>query len=155
MEYFFQLEKADFAGEFTGVMAALEPDGDREIINWSGTVAAVRDWSAAQAQASGGKSYGNIRGQHDGQQAIGKLVEPPIIDEKRKLIIVHGKVVDPTAKELLQEGVYTGLSIGGAYASKRPLPNGLTEYIPALSELSLVDKPCSPSALLTVTRADG
>jgi hypothetical protein len=155
VELFFQLMKADFAGEFTGVMCALEPDHDREIINWDGTKKAVLDWSTDQANASQQKSWGNIRAQHQDSQVIGKLTAPPEIDERNKRIIVHGKVVDPVAKDMLQEGCYTGLSIGGAYASKRPLPNGLTEYVPKLSELSLVDKPCSPSALLTVTRADG
>jgi hypothetical protein len=154
MDYFFQLDKADFKGEFEGVMACLERDLDGEIINWPGTKKAVAEWSTGMADVSGGKNFGNIRDQHS-NMVIGKLTEPPAIDEKNKRIKVKGMVVDPVAKEKLQEGLYTGLSIGGAYASKKPLHDGTVEYIPRLGELSLCDKPCSPSALLTVTRADG
>ena len=152
---YFQLEKADFAGEFFGTMCAVERDQDGEQIQWEGTKRAVSDWSSGMASVTGNKNFGNIRGQHDSGSAIGCLVEPPIIDEKRKRILVHGKVIDPVAKEKLLAGVYSGLSIGGNYQHRKQLPNGTVEYIPRLAECSLVDKPCSPSCVLSVTRADG
>jgi len=152
---FFQLSKADFRGEFEGVMCAREVDHDGEIINWPGTVAAVKEWSTGMSQATGGKNFGNIRDQHS-NMVIGKLTAPPEVDEDNKRITVKGVVVDPVAKDKLESALYTGLSIGGAYdGPKRQLRDGSVEYTPKLAELSLCDKPCSPSALLTVTRSDG
>jgi hypothetical protein len=154
-DLFFQLAKADFKGEFEGCMTSTALDSDGERPAFAPTVKAVQDWSTSQAQATGNRNFGNIREQHDESRAIGFLTEPPRIDYPARKIWVKGKVVDPVAREKLQEGVFSGLSLGGAYADRQKKADGSTEFVPRVAELSLVDKPSCPDALLTVVRADG
>jgi tRNA-binding EMAP/Myf-like protein len=153
-DHYFLLKDANFKGEFSGVMVCAEKDLDNEMIDWEPTKRAVKKWSDDMARTTGGKSYGNLREMHS-TNVVGKLTEPPEVDEKNRCIRVKGVVIDPVAKDKLQEGCFSGLSIGGRYSNKHQLRDGTMAYTPVLSELSLADKPCSPSAVLTLTRSDG
>ena len=113
-------------------------------------------WSNEVQNISFGKSYGNIRQQHDSTKPIGKVCEPLQYDDENKKIDIVVKVVDDAAWELVKAGVLSGGSIGGAYKSKRYDPTlGCTKYIPVLSEISLVDMPCNPDSVFTLIKSNG
>jgi hypothetical protein len=65
-------------------------------------------------RASGGKSQGNIRGQHDHTWAVGR-VDELICDDDDEAISIRGTIFDPQAIKLILEGVLTGLSVAGSY----------------------------------------
>jgi hypothetical protein len=149
------LKSVDFEGKVEGTIAATEPDADREILDYDGSKPYFIQWSQTQFANSGGKSYGNLRLQHDAKRVVGLITDPLIFDDQAKTIRVKARVVDENAKELLQTGSLTGFSIGGDYVSKRPLPNGLVSYIAKPVEVSVCDRPCSPSATFSSVKADG
>jgi hypothetical protein len=155
MQPFAILKSVDFEGKVEGVIAATEPDADREILDYDGSKPYFVQWSQTQFANSGGKSYGNLRLQHDAKRVVGLITDPLIFDDKNKTIRVKARVVDENAKELLQSGSLTGFSIGGDYVSKRPLPNGLISYVARPVEVSVCDRPCSPSATFSSVKADG
>lgn len=152
---FFQLQKfSEFDGIATGVMCCQEPDFDNEIMDYFGSKPYIQNWSSTQLQNSQGKSKGNVRLQHDAKKLAGFLTDIDF-DDRNKRVTISAKILDPTARTMLQQGVLTGFSIGGSYIKKTPLSNGLTQYIANPSEVSVVDRPCSPSAVFESVKADG
>jgi hypothetical protein len=111
------------------------------------------DWSAGIAKATGGKSVGNLRVMH-GNTVAGKLIEMQC-DDVSKSFPITAEVTDDNEWRKVLAGCYTGLSIGGRYLSKNKDASGVTRYVAAPTELSLVDLPCNPEAQFTVTKADG
>jgi hypothetical protein len=155
-ETFFQLTKFDpFSGIAIGIAAAEELDHTNEILDYHGSKPAFKAWSDTQHKLSGGKSYGNIRLQHDDKKPVGILTSPPEFDDLNKKVKIETLIVDKTTKDLLSAGVLTGFSIGGSYASRTPLSNGFTKYVPNLAEISVCDRPCAPSATFSVVKAGG
>lgn len=93
---------------------------------------------------------GNIREMHQ-LSAVGKA---KTLEEKDDGWYISAKVVDPLAITKVEEGVYSGLSIGIAQpvidVSQKALataPNGIIKG-GSIIEGSLVDRPCLPSAKL-------
>lgn len=153
---FFRLEKYDpFEGIAYGVAAAEEPDRDKEILDYAGSKPYFQAWSDSVQKDSGGKSFGNVRFQHDDKRPVGHLVQPLEFDDARKQIRIAAKINEPQARNMLAEGDLTGFSIGGAYVQKTPLGNGFTRYVANPSEISVVDRPCAPSASFSVVKSDG
>lgn len=66
---------------------------------------------------------------------------------------VRGHVVDPIAVKKVQAGVYKGFSIGGR-VTKRDAADKKTITGISLAEISLVDRPANPDAVLTMWKAD-
>ncbi|MGC0154841.1 hypothetical protein ACPRNU_20480 [Chromobacterium vaccinii] len=64
--------------------------------------------------------------------------------------IILARVVDPVAVLKVKEGVYKGFSIGGSSTSRL----GKTITGLRLTEISLVDAPCNPNAVIQVWKAD-
>jgi hypothetical protein len=154
-EVFFQLEKLDpFQGIAAGVAAAEELDRDNEILDYASSKPLFQQWSDSQKAVSGGKSLGNVRLQHDPRRPVGRLIDLQFDDAKKQIRVV-AKIEELEAKNLLQAGVLTGFSIGGAYAKRTPLPSGAVKYVAAPGEISVVDRPCGPSAVFECVRADG
>jgi len=154
-ETFFRLEKFDpFQGIAIGVAAAQEPDRDKEVLNYAASKPYFQNWSASVLKDSQGKSFGNVRFQHDDKRPVGRLFSLDF-DDAKKQIRVGAQVVEQAAKDLLAAGVLTGFSIGGRYVSKTPITGGLTEYVADPSEISVVDRPCAPSAVYSVVKQDG
>jgi len=152
---FFQLEKYDeFQGIAIGVAAAEELDHDNEILDYEGSKPYFQAWSASQMKASGGKSKGNVRLQHDDKRPVGILTAIDY-DDTNKMVRVASQIVDPVAKQMLAAGVLTGFSIGGDYIKRTPMPNGAVRYIAGPSEVSVCDRPCAPSALFSVVKGNG
>ena len=140
-------------GEFTGIAAEEIPDQAGEIFDYEASKPLIKAWSDDSYEHSGGKSRGNLRAMHDPKRAAG-LLTAVIFNDAAKRVEVSGQVVDTEEKAKLAKGVYTGLSFGGSYAWRKP--DGIhVRYAAKPVELSLADKPCVPTARLTLVKADG
>lgn len=130
-----------------------KPDKTKEILDYATAKPAFESWSKQFEEMSGGMSKGNLRVMH-GPVVAGKIMEMEFNDADKAVDIV-AKVVDDNEWKKVQEGVYTGFSIGGGYA-KRWKDGELTRYTPRIAEISLVDNPCLPSAkFYDLVKADG
>lgn len=149
---FIPLMKADAAQRLVSGYLDETPDRAGEIMDYATAKGAFQDWSAEMEKASGGKSLGNIRGQHS-NIAAGKLVELTFDDDLKKVFVV-AKIVDDNEWQKVEEGVYTGFSPGGRYAKRWP-DGKHKRYTPLVKELSIVDVPCKPESTFLFTKADG
>lgn len=91
--------------------------------------------------------FANIREMHQ-LSAVG-ITREAEIDEKGLYLAAH--IVDDAAWNKVKAGVYKGFSIGGKLIKK--VKNTITEL--RLSEISLVDRPANPEAVLEYWKADG
>lgn len=91
--------------------------------------------------------FGNIREMHQ-PSAVGTIVSAEMDDFGLKIAI---KVVDDVAWKKVKEGVYKGFSIGGKILKK--IGNKIVELL--MNEISLVDRPACPEALITLWKLDG
>lgn len=150
---FIPLMKADAVQRLVYGSIDETPDRAGEVMDYATAKPAFEAWSKAASDASGGKSLGNVRAQHDLKKAAGKLVDISF-DDDAKRISFCAKIVDDQEWEKVDEGVYTGFSPGGRYAKR--WADGLHKrYTPTVGELSVVDVPCIPSATFTMVKADG
>lgn len=160
---FARLLKVDVANRVVYGRAVQEvPDASGEIFDYKSSKPYFEKWVEETKEASGGKSLGNIRAMHS-NVAAGKAIEVTFHDDECAIDIA-AKVVDDNEWKKVQEGVYTGFSIGGSYVGKKTREGDLLRYTASPTEVSLVDKPCIPTALFydvvkskgyTVIRADG
>lgn len=156
LNVFFKLAKVDAVNRLVyGVLAQETADGQREIMDYESSKPEFEKWSGDIAKASDGKSLGNVRAMH-GKVAAGKL-EQINFDDAAKSIEGVAKIVDDNEWEKVEQGVYTGFSIGGKYGKtwKDPTDPMLKRYTAVPNEVSLVDKPCIPTATFTMIKADG
>lgn len=159
MQLFAQLSKVDEAKRLVfGVAAAEVPDHSGEIMDYESSKPYFAKWSEEVAKDSGGKSLGNLRAMH-GKVAAGKLTELNFNDAAKQ-VEVCAKVVDDGEWKKVLEGVYTGFSIGGNYVGAKKVEKidnkDVSRYTASPNELSLVDRPCIPSAkFFEVQKADG
>lgn len=90
--------------------------------------------------------FANIREMHQ-QSAVGKCKEYEFDD---KGVMIGVKVVDDAAWAKVVEGVYSGFSIGGKAIAKA---DGVISQL-RLTEISLVDRPANPEAVVTVFKGE-
>ena len=131
----------------TGRAAQEVVDRDNEIFDYASSKPEFMKWSASVSADTAGKSLGNVRSMH-GNVAAGKLTNIDFNDVE-KAIDVTAKIVDDNEWKKCLEGVHTGFSIGGRYARKWAEPiNGkmVQRYTAVPSEISIVDRPCIPTA---------
>ena len=139
-----------------GVMAEEVLDNSGEIFDYQSSKPNFEKWSDDAYATSDGKSKGNLRVMH-GSVAAGKLTDISFDDEAKR-IECCAKVVDDNEWKKVLEGVYTGFSIGGRYEKRwaEKTDNGqATRYTAKPVEVSLVDKPCIPTATFQMIKADG
>jgi hypothetical protein len=156
MKIFVPITKIDTARRLVfGVVTAERPDGSGEVCDYASTKPLYQKWSQNFAEATDGRSLGNLRAMH-GNVAAGKVVDIAFNDSARQVEIC-GKVVDDAEWQKVEEGVYTGFSQGGRYLKRWPDPSepSLTRYTAEPLEISLVDHPCLPEATFSVLKADG
>lgn len=129
------------------------PDRQNEVMDYATAKPAFEAWSKTVEEASGGLSKGNVRAMHS-RHASGKLIGIDFNDDDKAIDVV-AEIVDDGDWQKCLKGVYTGFSIGGGYAKKwRDGP--YTRYTPKLSEISLVDLPCQPTARFAeLVKGDG
>jgi hypothetical protein len=114
---FVQLTKFNSADDtFEGVMTSSAPDQSREILDYVASKPNFQRWFGQSYTRSGKKSLGNVREMHQ-PIAAGKLTRVRYDDEGER-IYVWGKVLNPSTKVKVEEGVLTGLSIGGDYGTQ-------------------------------------
>lgn len=154
--FFIPITKVDVEKREVWGRAAQEiPDKDNEIMDYESSKPQFEKWSSEMQKASDGKSLGNVRGMHN-KVAAGKIIALDFNDVE-KAIDVGTKVVDAGEWEKVQEGVYTGFSVGGKYLKKwaDPANPALKRYTAGPNELSLVDRPAIPTATFQMVKADG
>lgn len=97
---------------------------------------------------------GNVREQHDSKRAVGKAEDHSVTPEGDHFITA--RVVDPIAKAKVEARILTGFSIGIKNArvtnKSAAAPNGVI-CDGSIIEVSLVDRPCLPTATLTLCKA--
>lgn len=153
LSLFVQLAKVDAAKRIVyGTAVVEEVDRAGEIFDYASSKPLFEKWSGDIAKSTDGKSLGNVRSMHSAI-AAGKLTDIGF-DDARKAIDIAAKVVDDNEWKKVEEGVYTGFSIGGQYL-KRWSDGAHKRYTAAPSEISLVDLPCGPSATFSMIKADG
>lgn len=93
---------------------------------------------------------GNIREQHDSKRAIGTATEHEVKEDGH---YIRAHIVDPVAVAKTKAGIFSGFSIG--ISRPRIEKSNGQEWIKAglICEVSLVDRPCLPTATLTVCKA--
>lgn len=141
--------------EVWGWGAVEERDNSDEIMDYNSSKPLWMEWSQKAQKRSGGKSLGNLRAMHQ-PIAAGKLIDLRP-DDNKKGFFVGARIVDDNEWKKVQQGVYTGFSVGGSYQRRWMDYNqpGVTRYTAKPSEISIVDSPCIPSATFEVIKADG
>ena len=156
LRVFVPISKVDEAQRLVyGTLTEETPYKSGEIFDYASGKGAVQAWSDEIKLASKGKSLGNVRAMH-GNVAAGKFTDIQY-DDAAKRIEGAAKIVDDAEWEKVLSGVYTGFSIGGAYTKRwqdKDNPS-LWRFTPKLSEVSLVDNPCVPTATFEYVKADG
>jgi hypothetical protein len=127
-----------------GVLAAEETDMQGDTLDYAASKRHFMSWSDTCRAQSGGKSFGNLRGQHDASSAVGKLLSMDF-DDAKKIIRVRAVVVDPLEARKCEEGVYTGFSIG-ATAVRKWFDGERTRWEAQPFEASLVDFASIPAS---------
>ncbi|SRR5579875_1431762 len=114
-------------------------DSQGEIVRREAVEAALPDYMR----------FANIREMHR-PSAVGVAQEA---DVDAKGLRIAAKVVDDDAWEKVKQGVYKGFSIGGRVTSRDPDDRRVITGI-ELTEISLVDRPANPEAVIDVFKAD-
>lgn len=156
MRLFIPITKIDTAQRIVyGRLTAEVADKTGEIFDYATGKEAFITWSNDALERSQGKSKGNLRAMH-GKIAAGKFNDI-FFDDENKAIDGAAKVSDDQEWAKVEDGTYTGFSIGGDYAKRwiDPVDANLMRYTPILAEVSLVDNPCVASATFQVIKADG
>jgi hypothetical protein len=138
-----------------GVLAAEVPDRTNEILDYDGSKKAIEAWRDTAIKNTGGKSQGNLRVMHTDKVA-GKFTDITF-DDERKEVLCAAKVVDDAEWKLVEEGAYTGFSVGARVGKReKDVTNPkLTRWtIGTMVEGSLVDLPCIPTATFDVMKGD-
>lgn len=138
-----------------GSLASETPDRSNEVFDYETSKPLVEAWSGDIKKATDGKSEGNLRAMHS-KIAAGKFTSV-VCNDATKSVDVCAKVVDDAEWTKVQEGVYTGFSVGGEYVKKWKDPRDatLTRYTAKPAEGSLVDLPCNPGSSFVMVKADG
>ena len=132
-------------------------DSSNEIMDYESSKPLFEAWSQEFSKATDGKSLGNVRSMHGKQtNAAGKLIALDLNDLE-KAVDIGAKIVDPVDRDKLEEGIYTGFSVGGSYEKiwNDPHLPGVKRYTAKPGEISLVDRPMLKTARFTLVKADG
>lgn len=153
MKLFIPITKVDAVKrEVWGRMVQEVEDTAHEIFDYEGSKPYFEAWSEKFSKATDGKSLGNVRAMHQPISA-GKVTQMDFLDDELAIDICT-KIVDDKEWEKVEEGVYTGFSIGGEYV-KRWSDGTCKRYIANPKEVSLVDSPAVPTAMFSMIKADG
>jgi hypothetical protein len=125
----------------TGIASTANPDNEGETVLPSAMEAALPDYMR----------FGAIREMHQATTAAGTALSAKIDDEG----VTHLSclVVDDDAIKKVKTGVYKGFSIGGKVLGRDPMDKTVITDI-KLTEISLVDRPCNPEAVINMWKVD-
>ena len=154
MKMFIPLTKVDAVKrEVYGVATQEVRDRTGEVMDYNSSKPEFQRWSREVYENSNGQSLGNVRAMHS-NIAVGKLTKLDFNDEDRA-VEVCAKIVDDNEWEKVEQGVYTGFSVGGGYGKTWFDPQGFKRYTALPSEISLVDMPCVQTATFQLVKMDG
>ncbi|MDE2166538.1 MAG: HK97 family phage prohead protease [Alphaproteobacteria bacterium] len=140
MRIFVPLEKCDEEKRLAiGYASTPALDSQGEIVKREAVEAALPDYMR----------FANIREMHL-PSAVGVAAAA---DVDARGLHIQAKVVDDDAWEKVKQGVYKGFSIGGRVTSRDPADHRVITGI-ELTEISLVDRPANPEAVIDVYKAD-
>jgi HK97 family phage prohead protease len=141
MQIFLPLEKFDRDERMVYGYATTEArDSQGEIVTRAAIEAALPAYM----------EFANVREMHQ-LSAVG-VVKSADLDGKG--LRLQAKVVDDDAWAKVKEGVYKGLSIGGRVTQRDAMNKALITGV-ELTEISLVDRPANPEALIDAFKAAG
>lgn len=123
-----------------GYASAETPDSDGETVTAEAMKAAIPDYMR----------FGAVREMHNPKTAAGTALEIRVEDDGRTWFGAH--IVDADAVKKVQAGVYKGFSIGGSVTARDELNKTVITGLKLL-EISLVDRPANPEAVLTCYKA--
>ena len=158
MECFIRIVKLDEESRLIhGRMVPEAPERSQGAIpgdlDYDSAKPALRDWSKACEDTTGGRSKGDVRAMH-GTLVAGEVVDLAFSDAERTIGIVV-KVVDDKEWRKCAEGCYTGFAVAGGDAGTWQ-GGSPARRIPRMTELSLVDRPSRPPPRRsTLHKADG
>ena len=124
-----------------GYASAATVDSDGETITSEAMKAALPDYM----------KIANIREMHQ-LKAAGVALSATVEDDGRTKLCAH--IVDAEAVKKVRAGVYKGFSIGGTVTGRDEVSKTTITGL-RLSEISLVDRPANPDAVITCFKADG
>lgn len=129
-----------------GPAASSDLDRDQQRLNAEWLDRAMPEWAQT----------GNIREQHDSKRAVGVGVGLSKTDDGKHHIAAH--IVDPVAVLKIEKKVLKGFSVGikgpRIALGKADAPGG--EIVDGtICEISVVDRPCNPTTLFEIAKADG
>ncbi len=137
-----------------GTLAEEKVDKSNEVFDYDSSKPYFKAWNNDFTKVTNGKSVGNLRSMHKAI-AAGKFVQMDY-DDANKCVNVGAKVVDPDEWQKVEEGVYTGFSVGGRYKDKwYDSTLNATRYTAIPSEGSLVDNPCMYGATFKLVKGEG
>jgi hypothetical protein len=141
---FGELQKAEKQEDGTlivsGIASSEAVDSAGETIKASAIKAALPDYMA----------FGAVREMHQ-PIAVGVALKCDV-DLFGKTHI-EAKIVDPVSIKKVEEGVLKGFSVGGKITDRDTLDKTIITGI-KLTEISLVDRPCNPDALVNLCKLD-
>lgn len=114
-------------------------DSQGEIVKREAVEAALPDYMR----------FANVREMHQ-PSAVGVAQEAGV---DAKGLHIAAKVVDDDAWEKVKQGVYKGFSIGGRVTARDPADRRVITGL-ELTEISLVDRPANPEAVIDVYKRD-
>lgn len=129
-----------------GPAASSDLDRDQQRLNADWLDQAMPEWAQT----------GNIREQHDSKRAVGVGVGLSKADDGSHHIAAH--IIDPIAVLKIEKKVLKGFSVGikgpRIALGKADAPGG--EVVGGtICEISVVDRPCNPTTLFEIAKADG
>lgn len=132
-----------------GPAASSDLDRDQQRLN--------ADW-LNQAMPAWFQQGANVREQHDGKRAVGVGVGLSKGDDENGSHMLAARIVDPVAVLKCEHGVLKGFSVGiknpRIAMGKADAPGG--EVVGGdIVEVSVVDRPCNPTTLFEIAKADG
>jgi phage head maturation protease len=123
-----------------GIASSEARDGVGEVITAQAMKGALPDYSKFPA----------LREMHE-PSAAGKVLEAEVDEAGVTHICAH--VVDPLAITKVRANVYAGFSIGGKVLKRDQTDRSIITAL-KLVEISLVDSPCNPDAVINMWKAD-
>jgi hypothetical protein len=154
---FIPLEKIEEQSDGTlsvyGLVTAEEPDLDKEVCDYATTKPLYQEVAADRLKITSAikgmePSLMPLREMHQTvTQGAGRRMD---FDDDAKKIRMGFSVVDPTAVKKWKAGCFVGFSQGGDYVKRwaDPVFKGCMRYTARPLEVSAVDVPCLPSALV-------
>jgi phage head maturation protease len=140
-----------------GAITKVEDQDDGTIKVWGVASSEARDQQGETITAAAMKAalpdyerFPALREMHE-PSAAGRVVEADVDDHGITQICAH--VVDPLAITKVRAGVYAGFSIGGKVLKRDTADRSVITAL-KLVEISLVDSPCNPDAVINMWKAD-